>query len=55
MTSSERVFSVQHCAPRERKKILIHAIQVKQWIKNLVVPLVGLAMLDMGMERQMKA
>ena len=45
MISSEREFAVS-VSPHVNGKDLIDAIRVKQWIKNLVVPVVGLVMFD---------
>ncbi|MEQ6292234.1 hypothetical protein ACFPAG_16640 [Vogesella sp. GCM10023246] len=54
MTSNER--GVWLSAARHVKgKYFIDAFQVKQWIKDLVVSLVGLTMLDTETEQQMKA
>lgn len=53
MISNERGVWVS-AARHVKGKDFIDAVQVKQWIKGLVVSLVGLAMLDTETEQQMK-
>jgi decaprenyl-phosphate phosphoribosyltransferase len=51
MISKQGLFTAD-TLPHVKRKDFVAAIRVKQWIKNLVVPLVGLVMLDGAPEPQ---